>query len=100
VVPGVAIIAGTLVFALSGLGASSAAASVTTTSGLGTGGPGPTISANAAAMTKLWTANSRTYKDRPDGPYTTIFYTQPINVKGVGCRNSGPAVTRPSSTRE
>jgi YD repeat-containing protein len=82
VVLAVAVIAGTLGFALSGVGASSAAASVTPTSGLGTGGPGPTVPANAVAMPTLWTANSRTYKDRPDGPYTTIFYTQPINVKG------------------
>jgi YD repeat-containing protein len=33
-------------------------------------------------VTKLWTANSRTYRERPDGPYTTIFYVQPVNAMG------------------
>ena len=33
-------------------------------------------------MTKLWTANSRTYRERPDGPYLTIFYQQAVNAKG------------------
>ena len=58
------------------------AARASSTSGLGTRGPGPTVPLHATAMTKLWTANSRTYRERPDGPYLTIFYQQAVNAKG------------------
>jgi YD repeat-containing protein len=75
-----------LTLVLIGLGeaptAGAASPPITSTSGLGTRGPGPTVPTGAASITGLWTANSRTFKDRPDGPYTTILYTQPINVKG------------------
>jgi RHS repeat-associated protein len=50
-------------------------------SGLGWRGPGPTIPAGAQAVTRLFTATSRTYK-AADRPYTTIFYGHPVNYRG------------------
>jgi hypothetical protein len=51
--------------------------------GLGTSVAGPSIPANAAALPALFTATSRTYKP-PEGPYLTMVYSHPVNVKGPG----------------
>jgi RHS repeat-associated protein len=54
---------------------------VTSTSGLGTRGPGPTIPPGAKPVERLFTPSSRTYKS-PQGIFTTILYSQPVNAKG------------------
>jgi RHS repeat-associated protein len=47
----------------------------------GTSVAGPSIPANAAPLPTLFTATSRTYKP-PEGPFLTMVYNHPVNVKG------------------
>lgn len=84
---GIPLIVGAAVIVAAGMGPGAVASPVRAagvkprpTSGLGTRGAGPTIPAGAQAVTKLFTANSRTYKT-PDGPYTTTFYGHQVNVQ-------------------
>jgi RHS repeat-associated protein len=58
-------------------------ANVTSASAPGTHGAGPTIPADARPLPALFTATSRTYKP-PEGPYLTMVYNHPVNVRGPG----------------